>query len=439
MRFGDWEETWMGKRKSKLQRVITALSCLILLPLSAVIEAQNYDNPGLGQQPVYTHPQDYKPLGIRAGAFMLHPGVQLATEFTDNVFYTEDFKEDDTIFHIRPYITAQSTWSRHSLNVSLAADFAWYKEFSFRDYQDYFFLVNGRVDVKNQSVFNYGLNYMDLHEDLNSRDSEQGFEPTTYNMAGGSVGYDHTFNRFSVGAKYIYDRLDYDNAFGIDGEIDNQDRDRDESSLMLRAGYQFQTDMQAFVSYTSDNIDYREPEDRNDFARSGDGYTVNAGVSFTLTGKLDGDVFVSYLDRSYDDPELPDTNGWSGGAGLRWTPTRLTSVSGTITGSIEETTSQFSSGYFRTLYSLRVDHELLRNLQLSGFVAYSNNDYQLIAGAPEDARSRDKIYRAGFGVNWFINRWLFLNASYDYEKLKTNVPGDGYKVNRVWLTLGLER
>jgi hypothetical protein len=34
---------------------------------------------------------------------------------------------------------------------------------------------------------------------------------------------------------------------------------------------------------------------------------------------------------------------------------------------------------------------------------------------------------------------MFLSASYDYEKLDTNVSGDGYDVNRVWLTLGFER
>ena len=42
------------------------------------------------------------------------------------------------------------------------------------------------------------------------------------------------------------------------------------------------------------------------------------------------------------------------------------------------------------------------------------------------------------GLNWFINRYLFLNASYGWEQLKTNVPDDGYTVNRVWLVLGAE-
>ena len=61
---------------------------LVSLWLTGTVDAfaQYYDSPGLGQKPVAAHPQDYKPLGVRAGGFMLHPGVQLAAEYTDNAF-----------------------------------------------------------------------------------------------------------------------------------------------------------------------------------------------------------------------------------------------------------------------------------------------------------------------------------------------------------------
>jgi len=424
----------------KLANIARVLGIAAGLMLPGILFAQYYDDPGLGEKPVAAHPQDYKPLGIRAGSFMLHPGVQLAVEFTDNVFFSNEFKESDTIFHIRPYITAQSTWSRHSLNISLAADIGRHVDYGFRDYEDYFFLITGRVDVKSRSFFGYGLDYMKLHEGLNNRDAEQGLKPTIYHLYGANIGYDHTFNRFSLGAALNWDRLDYKNSFSlITGEIDNQDRNRDVTNWMLRGGYQFKTDMQAFVAYTGYNIDYEQTFDRNGFARSGDGYTLDGGVSFAITGKLNGDLFVRYADRSYDDPELPSTSDWGGGAGLQWNPTYLTSVYARIDTSIQETTIQEASGYVRTLYSVRVDHELLRNLQINGFVSYSDNDYQLIDFAPIDAREWDKIWRAGVGLTWFINRHLFLNASYDYEKLKSNVPNDGYNVNRIWLTLGIER
>jgi hypothetical protein len=420
--------------------ILKAVCIATGLMLPGVLVAQFYDNPGLGQKPVASHPQDYKPLGIRAGSFMLHPGVQLAVEFTDNVFYTRTDKQNDTIYHIRPYITAQSTWSRHSLNVRLAADIARHADFGFRDYEDYFLTVNGQVDVKNRSYFSYGAQYMRLHEGLNNRDAEQGFEPTRYDLYGANIGYDHTFNRLALGVGLTWTRLNFDNAYSImDGVIDNQDRDRDAYRWNARAGYQFRSDMQAFVSYSSGTVKYDEEEDRNGYDRSGDGYRINGGLGFTMTGKLNGDLSARYAHRSYDDPLLPNTSGWGAGAGLGWTPTYLTQVYGRIDTSIEETTSQYASGYLRTLYSVRVDHELTRFLQINGFVSYSDNDYQLLDNAPSDARAWDKVYRYGIGLSWFINRHLFLNASYDYSKLKTNVTDDGYNVNRVWLTLGIER
>jgi hypothetical protein len=430
----------MNTARRKKYFSIIKLCLLTLLAFSANLFAQRYDNPGLGEIPVAAFPQDYKPLGVRAGGFMLHPGIQLAAEFTDNVFYLSEFEESDTIWHIRPYITAQSNWSRHSLNVRLAADVARFNDFGSQDYEDYFFLVNGQVDVRNRSYFSYNFDYMHLHEGRNTRDAQLGVEPTEYDLLGAALGYDHTFNRLALGIRYEYRNLDFDNAYRIDGEIiDNQDRDRDESQIYLRAGYQFQTDKQAFVSVAADNIDYDQTFDRNGLNRDSDGWTANAGLRFTLTGVLQGDVFASYHDQKYDDPRLPNVNGWAAGMGLQWNPTRLTSVSGRISSAVEQTTYQYSSGYLRTLYTFRVNHELLRNLQISGQVSYSNNDYQLLPNAPATARDKDKIWTAGVGGTYFFNRHVFLNGSYSYNKLESNLPLDQYKVNQFWLVLGLER
>ena len=425
-----------------LARFLSGTLSVLGLPLALVsgsVQAQYYDDPGLGQKPVNIYPQDYKPLGIRAGSFMLHPGVQLAVEYTDNVFFTENDTKSDVVYHIRPYITAQSTWSRHSLNVRLAADIGRYGDYGQQDYEDYFFDISGKMDVKNRSYMSYGLNYMDLHEDRSTRDAEQGFEPTRYNLYGGNIGYDHSFNRLSLGASYTHQWLDYNDSISDSGEIiNNQDRDHDEGSLFFRAGYQFKTDMQAFATYAPYKVKYDQELDSDGRDRSGDGYTATGGLTFTVTGKLNGDVSAAYHDRSYDDPNLPEVDGWAMGAGLQWNPTYLTSIYGRIDSSIEETTSQYSSGYLRTLYSMRVDHELRRNLQLNAFVSYSDNDYTLVPDAPPEARSYDKVWRSGVGASWFINRFMYLNASYDWEQVKTDAPDDDYTVNRVWLVLGME-
>ena len=430
----------MGRAWSQFHKLIVTGIFMMLFALPESLLAQAYDNPGLGRQPVIAHPQDFKPLGIRAGSFMLHPGVELAGEWTDNVFFAYENEEDDLIYHVRPYFTAQSTWSKHSLNIRLAADIGRHKNFGFRDYEDYFLNVGGRVDVKSRSAFEYQLDYMQLHEGLNTRSAEQGVEPTKYTMAGGNLGYDHTFNRMSLGVRYTHNRLDYDNTFSQTGEvIDNQDRDRKLDSLFARLGYQFQTDMQAFVSASYNKVDFDQEFDRNGLARSNEGYTFNAGVQFGITGVLSGDVYATYNLADYDDPTLPDVDGWAGGMGLTWVPTRLTTVRASISSNIQETTLQYASGYLGTLYLLRVDHSLLRDLQVSAKISYRDNDYQLLADAPENARSYDHVWTADVGATYFFNRSVWLSASYDYNKLSSNVPEDGFKVNRVWLVLGLER
>ena len=430
----------LAREWSKYSCAIKSGIYIVLLCLPGALWAQSYDNPGLGQKPVASHPPDFKPLGVRAGSFMLHPGVELAAEFNDNILYTYDFELDDTIYHIRPYLTAQSNWSRHPLSIRLSADFAIYDEFDIRNYQDYFVQINGIVDVQSRSSFNYSLDYMQLHEERNDRSATQGIEPTVFSLAGGSLGYDHTFNRLSLGILASLRSLDYDDNIRLNGDIiDNQDRDRDDTALEFRAGYQFQSDKQAYVSLILRDVDYDQEFDRSGLDRDNDGYTVNGGIDFSISGVLSGDVFVSYHDQNYDDPELNDISGWAGGMGLIWLPTTLTTVNARINSGIEQTTLRDSSGYLRTLYSLRVDHELLRNLQLMGMVSYTNLDYQLTDNASEFAREDDKYWSAAIGATYFFNRSVYLSVSYDYNKYSTNVPFDGFTANRFWVVLGLER
>lgn len=402
--------------------------------------AQDYDDPALGQQPVISQPQDFKPLGVRAGSFMLHPGVELAVEYNDNVLYSYDNEQSDTVFHVRPYITAISNWSRHSLTVRLAADIGRYADFDVRDYEDYFLTVTGRFDFMGRNNLGYRFDALQLHEDLNSRDSEQGIEPTVYHLLGAGLTYNHYFNRLSLSGALDWQQLTYDDVLDDSGDIiDNEDRDRQSVRASLTAGYQFKTDRRAFVTLAWDETEYDQEFDRNGFNRNSSGYSISGGMDFTITNLLIGDVYLGYFERDYDDPELQDVDGFGLGAGLTWLPTQLTTVRFNVSSSIEDSASATASGYFRTLYAVRVDHELLRNLQLTGRLSYSDSDYETVLDAPPGSRTSDQVWRAGLGANYFVNRWMWVSVSYDYQHLSTNVANDGYDVNRVWLVLGFEK
>ncbi|MEE4217330.1 MAG: outer membrane beta-barrel protein [Xanthomonadales bacterium] len=421
-------------------RIVVVSAGIALAGVSGSVLAQSYDNPGLGEKPVAAHPQDFKPLGVRAGSFMLHPGVELAAQYLDNILYTNTDTISDLIWHVRPYITAQSTWSKHSFTARVAADIARYSDYGFRDYEDYFLQLGGHIDVMSRSSFSYGFDYMKLHEERNIRSAEQGITPTTYDLVGGNLGYDHLFNRFSIGVLYDLRSLNYDNSVNLEGEvIDNKDRDRTQQNFSARFGYQFKTDKQAFLMLGYQETDFDLDVDRNGYSRDSSGFFATAGVDFAITGVLSGDLSVNYHDRDFDDPSLVGISGWGLGAGLSWAPTMLTTVRGNITTGIEDTTQASSSGYFRTMYAVRVDHELLRDLQIMGQLSYYMNDYQLLPTAPVGSRKEDTMLTVDLGATYFINRSVWLSASYKYGNFDTNVPNDDFRANTAWLVLGLER
>ena len=64
----------------------------------------------------------------------------------------------------------------------------------------------------------------------------------------------------------------------------------------------------------------------------------------------------------------------------------------------------------------------------------------------EPVVSQVNVFNVGFrfsdaevGATYFFNRHVFLSASYNYEKLKSNLEFDQISANKFWLVLSLER
>jgi hypothetical protein len=70
---------------------------------------------------------------------------------------------------------------------------------------------------------------------------------------------------------------------------------------------------------------------------------------------------------------------------------------------------QVSSGYLETVLSATEDHELLRNLIVSGNISYTNDSFGGI-------NRTDNVYSLGPGVKYLMNRYLYLGFSYNYSR-----------------------
>ncbi len=371
------------------------------------------------------------PLGMRVGGFLFFPKLSVTETYDDNIFRTEEDKKDDYITSIRPEFALRSDWNNHAFNLQGDAIFDRFGKNESENVEDYNVDADGRYDVT-RNIYLFGfLGYSQLSEDRGSPDEAGGVEPTEYNVYRGSARYFHRLNRVSFRLDAAAQKYDFDDvARGPPPALpaNNDDRDRLESEVALRAAYEIVPEYEAFVRGTVNNRAYRTARDDSPgggVSRNSHGYEVVAGVAIDLTGITFGDLFVGFREQRYDDDNLDTIDGITGGANITWNVTPLTTVHAGIVRRVEETTAfivgpplRRSSGFFATRYSVSADHELLRNLLLNANVALTENDY-------EGIDREDRIYGAGLSARYLINRNFYASVGYQHTQRKRDAsPGD---------------
>jgi hypothetical protein len=420
---------------SGLKAVLPA--CMVVFPL--LVSAQEYNDPGILQNPYLSKPLNFQAQGARLGGFMLFPGMDLVYEDHDNIYYQNENARSDTVYHVRPRVNLTSGWSRHSLQLNAMGDFARFEDAGQEDYDDLSLSMNARIDVKRGKNFTVQAATAFLHEDRSSPEDREGIEPTEFSNNSLGFGYHHVFNRLTANLSWNRNTTDYDNNLDAAGEIiDNRDRDQHRDSVRLKLDYQVMPQRSVFLSLATNSVEYDLPSDAEGFVRESDGFQVRGGMNFDITGVLSGSLWLQYLDQDYDDQRFTGQNDTGFGAALEWSPTRLTNFSLRADRSLLETTQPDSSGYINTLYSLRVQHELRRYLLVHARVSYSDNDYDLTPQAPESALATSDVRRTEIGLSYLINPSVQLTAGYSRSKQDASVVWEQYEASRFFLTLGLE-
>jgi hypothetical protein len=362
----------------------------------------------------------YDAVGIRRGSFFIYPAFSLAELYDSNIFASPTDKKQDFITILSPEFAIRSNWRRHQLNFGARADIAFYKSHYKENYQDAVGLVNGRYDISGNTYVFAGGEFGYRHEDRGSPDDAGGKLPTKFWVAQLTLGGQHTFGRFTVRLSNQLRFLDFKDvpAAGV-GLIDNDDRDRREWEGVLRLTYRVNPRLSVFGQITGDYIRYNDRFDSGGLQRDNKGFEAEGGVSIEITGRLVGEVFAGWSRRTYRDPTLSPVSGPSGGASLTWTPTGLTTVTGTVVRTIEESTQTGASSFFSTNFRLSVDHELRRNVLLNGFGSYQFDDYNGISRF-------DRWIRAGLGATVLVNRNVNLFGGYEFTHAISNFQGEGF-------------
>ena len=378
------------------------------------------------QQP---HPA-YDPLGIRAGSFLILPSATLSETYDSNVFATPTGVKSDFYTDVAPTVSVNSDWNRHALDLSAGGDIKRYATQVSENYSNANAAANGRLDILRDIYLIGGLGYTLSHEDRASPNSTTGQKnPTEFQVGSGGIGYVHEPGRLGFRVDGTANWYSYSNAQTATGTtVVETDRNRVEYQVRPRVQYEIQPGYHAFVQASGNWREYQSAADQFGFHRNSSGYEVDAGTAVELTDIISGEVFAGYLSQSYADARLKPVSGVGFGGSLLWNVTQLTSVRMGVTRTVQETTvtgtgiggtTQDASGDLQTAATASVEHELLRNVLVTGGVSYTEDAFQGVSRT-------DDSYGASAEARYLINRNLNAGLTFTYTKRDSSQSVNNY-------------
>ena len=355
----------------------------------------------------------YDNIGVRIGALSLNPTLTESAGYESNVLGARQAVGSSTV-ETAGAATLTSDWSRNSIHAGVSVDDNRYLDLPRQSFTNYIISLGGTYDLGRDLVT---AQYQHQHINQTPRDLEapQLQTPLGIDVDEGSLSY-----RINVNRLFLTPALDVTNFHYADGVADGLPylqsyRDRVVVSPTVTLGYELAPRRDFVVvardgaaTYANQTIgvprrDYNDP-------------ALLAGLDYDVTGLFRVRALLGYEARlfsssAYKTLQAPVIEGT-----VIWNPTGLTTLTGTVSRHIQDTTDETIAASTTTSVALAVDHEYLRNVLLHGTAAYNLAQYGGGGGS-------QTLYTAGASVSYLANRNLRFSARYDFQSRQSNLNG----------------
>jgi hypothetical protein len=376
----------------------------------------------------------YAPLGIDLGGLTVLPAIEQDIGYDTNPNRISGGAKGSAFSRTQGEMSLRSDWTRHGLDGFLRGSYDAYRDASEADRPE----GEGRLGLRLDAA-------RDTQIDLESRFRLDTQRPGSPELGvavrgrplvagyGASAGVTQRFNRLQVGLRGSIDRTAYEDARLTSGAtLDQSDRDLNQYTLRLRTGYEVHPGLIPFVEASADARVYDRAVDNSGYRRDSTGLSARVGSTFEITRTLTGEASAGYQVRDYEDERLPQLRGAIADASLVWSATPLTTVRLTAASALDETSLVGSSGAVNRRASLSVQHDLRRNLSVTGVLSIGDTDYDGI-------RLREELRAASVRVDYKLTRSLVVRSSFTHERLTSTSPGSDYTANVYLVGLRFQR
>lgn len=372
---------------------------------------------------------ELQPLGVRLGSFLLRPELAESLGY-DSAPLPGTAARGAPLVRTEASAELTSQWSRHALGGRLSLDDRRYIEHD-RDFPD-----PSRTDWSGtlwgtreigRDALSLSAAHLSLSETQEAVDAALASAPLRYDVEDLRLSYRAVFGRASLTPEIGFRRYRFERGEDpIAGDQSFRDRDVWEAGLTGRYGLAPARDLVLVLR-----------GGRSEFRRQEPGLIEQDSSTVALLAGLDdssGGVFryrllAGWQMRDYDAPGVSTRQAPVVEAGLTWLATGLTTVSGTLSRRIEDSSAEGLTGFTLTTGRLRLDHELRRNILLDISLGLERADFSRGGG-------RTTLASAGAGASWRMNRHAALSLDYRFTD-RDATRGTSYSGSTLLLRLAL--
>jgi hypothetical protein len=367
-----------------------------------------------------TEQDAFAPLGLRTGAFLVLPSVEVIGGYDTNPARTPNGRPSSFVT-VAPELLARSDWTRHEVTASLRGSYTAYDKTPELNRPSFDGKITGRLDVtRNTALIGEGILIVGT-DNPGSPNVQAGLTRfPIYTTLGATFGLTQRFNRVEVTAKGTVERTEYQESKFTDGTTgSNADRDYNRFGGTLRTSYDLLPGLKPFVEVAADTRQHDLEFDRFGLRRDSDGWSVKGGSTFDISRTLTGEASIGWINRKYKDASLQELNGFLFDASLIYSMSALTKVKLTAQTVAAETTVPGTAGVLTRNAGIELEHSFRRWLVGAVRFNYGLDDYV-------GSTRKDDRYSIGGSIAYKLNRWAQAKAEIRQEWLRSTVTGVDY-------------
>lgn len=407
-----------------LRRGWVAKICLVsaAMPIAPAV-AQQIDRPNS----VLDLPGDeYQPLGVRAGNFLITPAVDARLEYDDNIYAESTNTDDDVKAVITPQLTA--TLDRETYRISARAQ-ATYRQFvDQKSENSEAAIVDAQLSWRPSATDSLtgSAGWQRVVEDRGDPEARnfQGSGPRLSDLYRADLGYARNAGRIGIDVRGAISRIEHVSAL---------DTERDHNAYIgnVRLGYRVSGLISVIGQGFVNRRDFRLATDNSGVNRDATTYGARGGVAIDPGGVLRGDASVGIFRLNPGDPTLKSRSGFSAEASLTYQPMqRLAVIFNAFQGDVATVRAGAQARTDRRI-QLGIQQEVRHNLRWLGGVGYRRTNF-----IGSSVKERTLV---GFGeIEYLMSRNLAIAATARYADRTSSTQGEGFERFRGGLEIRLK-